>query len=334
MTDQPSATDQFFELINAYQRTAALKAAVELGLFTAIADGMLDLDAICQRCETSPRGTRILCDYLAAIGLLTKHDDTYRLSTCAETYLDRGSPWYLGDAINFLASPMLMSNFADLAAVVRRGTIGSGANVLAPDHPLWVQYARAMRPVSVRAAEAISELVALEPDWPARILDIAAGHGMFGIVIAATRPQARIVAVDWPPVLAVAVENAHAAGLEARYRTIGGDALSVDFGSGYDVALVTNFLHHFDRPTCIRLLHTIHNALVEGGRIAILEFAPNDDRITPPSAAAFGMTMLAVTPAGEVHTASELRDMLTTARFLDITTHPFPAPQTIFIARK
>ena len=81
-----------------------------------------------------------------------------------------------------------------------------------------------------------------------RVLDIAAGHGLFGIEIAKANPKAEIVALDWENVLTVAKENAAAAGVSDRYQTIVGSAFDVD--RNYDLGLLTNFLHHFDTPTC------------------------------------------------------------------------------------
>jgi 2-polyprenyl-3-methyl-5-hydroxy-6-metoxy-1,4-benzoquinol methylase len=111
------------------------------------------------------------------------------------------------------------------------------------------------------------------------VLDIAAGHGLYGIAFAKLNPQAKITAVDWRNVLQVATENAAAAGVGSRHRTIPGSAFEVDFDGTYDVVLLTNFLHHFDVPTCEAVLKRLHAALRPGGRAAILEFVPNDDRV-------------------------------------------------------
>jgi len=157
---------------------------------------------------------------------------------------------------------------------------------------------------------------------------------MFGITLAERNPKVSVVAVDWAPVLAVAEEHARARGVHDRYRTRPGDAFKVDFGDGYDVALVTNFLHHFDDPTCTKFLAKVHKALKPGGRVVVLEFVPNPDRITPPMAAAFSLTMLAGTPAGDAYTFAEFQRQLEGAGFKDVTAHPLPSPQTVIIARK
>src|SRR6266404_2063065 len=68
-----------WETFNAYQRTAALRAAIELDLFTAVGEGATTSEDLSRRCNASPRGTRILCDYLTIIGFLSKNADTYAL---------------------------------------------------------------------------------------------------------------------------------------------------------------------------------------------------------------------------------------------------------------
>jgi SAM-dependent methyltransferase len=128
--------------------------------------------------------------------------------------------------------------------------------------------------------------------------------------------------------------HAKAAGVHDRYRTIAGDAFTVDYGSGYDVVLVTNFLHHFDAPTNTKMLKKVYAALKPGGRVAVLEFVPNPDRVSPPMPARFSLTMLAETAGGDASTFTELRGQLEDAGFHDVEAHGLPTPQTLLIARK
>ena len=146
--------------------------------------------------------------------------------------------------------------------------------------------------------------------------------------------EAEIVAVDWKPVLAVAEEHAASAQVHDRYRTLPGDAFKVDFGTGYDVALVTNFLHHFDAPTCTNFLKKVYAALEPGGKVVVLEFVPNDDRVSPPVPARFSLTMLAGTPGGDAYTFAELRRQLQDAGFGNVSAHALPTPETILLAEK
>jgi ubiquinone/menaquinone biosynthesis C-methylase UbiE len=172
-------------------------------------------------------------------------------------------------------------------------------------------------------------------DRKLKILDIAAGHGLYGLAFANNNPQANIVALDWPNVLEVAKENARVAGVADRYSTIEGSAFDVDYGTGYDLILLTNFLHHFDPPTNETLLRKVHAALAEGGRAVTLEFVPNEDRISPPESAAFSVQMLGGTPAGDAYTFPELERMCANAGFARSELHELPPSiQRVVISEK
>src|SRR5438552_8414687 len=131
---------QVFQGFTAYQRSAALKGAIALDLFSAIAEGNATAEALATRCQASTRGVRILCDYLAAVGFLHKTDGRYTLDPESGPLLDRHSPLYVGSAIRFLASPVVMQSFADVAGAVRKGgTVVDAGGATAPEHPMWVR---------------------------------------------------------------------------------------------------------------------------------------------------------------------------------------------------
>jgi 2-polyprenyl-3-methyl-5-hydroxy-6-metoxy-1,4-benzoquinol methylase len=301
------------ELLNGYQQTYALKAAIELDLFTRIAEGATTPAALARGIDGSERAVRILCDYLAILGLLTKSDDRYALSRDSKLFLDRCSPGYLGASAQFLADEAMIASFHDLAGTVRRGG-PPGQGTLTPDDPIWIEFARSMAPMMVMQAEAVARLLPVS-GHPQKVLDIAAGHGLFGLAIAQHNPEARIVAVDWEGVLEVARENAVAAGAEDRYTTIAGSAFDVDLGFHYDVILLPNFLHHFDAATNVRLLRRLRAAIADTGVVATIDFVPDEERVSPPAAAAFALTMLGTTPAGDAFTFSELDAMFREAGF-------------------
>src|SRR6185295_5466490 len=111
----------FFQTANAYQRTQALKAAIELDLFTAIGEGKNDPAALAQRCGAAERGMRILADYLTIQGFLTKDGDRYALTPDSRMFLDRGSPAYMGSLMNFLHAPKFLEAFQKMTEAVRKG---------------------------------------------------------------------------------------------------------------------------------------------------------------------------------------------------------------------
>jgi len=312
-----------FDTFNAYQRTQAVKTGIELELFTAIGEGKKTVKEIANRCRASERGIRILCDFLTIIGFLTKQNGGYELTLDSATFLDKRSPAYMGTVSEFILSPHVVDNFDQLTEAVRKGGC-AGESSLEPEHPMWVDFARAMAPMMAMPAQLLAQLIDPQKDKPLRVLDIAAGHGLFGLAFAKQNPQVEVTAVDWPNVLEVAKENAQATGVADRYQTKAGSAFDVDYGTDYDVVLLTNFLHHFDKPTCETLLKKAHAALKQGGRAATLEFVPNPDRVTPPQAAAFSMQMLGGTPSGDAYTFAEFEQMFRNAGFARSEMHELP----------
>ena len=305
-----------FETLNSFQRSAALKTAIELDLFTAIATGRDEAKSLASACGAAERGVRILADYLVVIGLLTKSQGRWALKPDAAMFLDRRSPAYIGKAVEFIGSEDHRRRFDNLTSIVRSGGApADGESVLAPQHEAWVRFARGMAGVMAMPAELLAERIIGDQPSEMKVLDIAAGHGLFGIAIARRNPKASVAAVDWPNVLDVAIENARQAGVYDRYCTVPGSAFDVDFGSGYDVVLLTNFLHHFDRSAVDAVMRKVHAALKPGGRAFALEFVPNGDRVTPATSAAFALVMLATTPAGDAYTFAEYKEIFSAAGF-------------------
>lgn len=320
------------ETLNAYQQSAALKAAIELDLFTQIAHGHRTVDALANALSASTRGVRILCDFLVIHGLLEKSGKEYALTPDSAAFLDRNSPAYFGSVSGFLLDPRVTDPFSNLAEVVRTGTTTlPGEGTVSHDNPVWVEFARSMVPMMFPAGKEMAALLA--GTAPIRVLDIAAGHGMFGILLAQQNPHAHITALDWPNVLAVATENAVKFGVAGRHTLVPGSAFDADFGGPYDLILVTNFFHHFDQPTCEQLMRKIHAALAPAGKCATLEFVPNDDRVSPPPAATFAMVMLGTTASGDAYTFAEYQTMFANAGFTSSSAHPLQhSPETVVLS--
>ena len=303
-----------FDTLQAYQRSVALRGAIDLDLFTAIADGNKSLSAIASRIKASEKGTRVLCDYLTMLGFLVKQGGEYSLTPDSAAFLNRHSPAYMGTIANFLMNPQVAGMLEDIAGIIRHGgALPSDDGVLEPDHAVWVEFARSMSPMMRMPAELIAQMFA--GSKPIKVLDISAGHGLYGLAFAKHNPNAKVVGLDWANVLEVAKENASKAGVSDRYSTIAGSAFEADLGSGYDIILIPNFLHHFDVASNEKLLRKVYAALVPGGIAVTPDFIPNEDRISPPRDAMFSMQMLS-TPAGDAYTYSELEKMFRNAGFV------------------
>jgi ubiquinone/menaquinone biosynthesis C-methylase UbiE len=322
--------DLFMDAVLAYQQTAAIKAALELDLFTEIAKGNATAERLARTTGAAVRGIRILCDYLTVRGHLEKLGDQFRLTPSTAAFLDRSAPSWMGDVVEYLAAPEMMDLFLDNpAAYVRNGgSIGLANN--APDHPIWVKFARAMGPSRVPVAKKIASELAVSS--PRKVLDVAAGHGMFGIAIAQAVTGAQITAVDWQTVLSVARENAEVAGVSGRYHTLAGSAFDADWGSGFDLVLLANFLHQLDRDACVTVLQKARKSLVSGGRAVAVEFLPNEDRVSPRFPVMFAFQMLGSTPQGDAYTARDFEEMGRAAGFGKVIAEPLPpTPQSVIL---
>jgi hypothetical protein len=182
--EQAPSPALFFQIASAYQSSAALKAAVELDLFTAIGGGATAAEAA-RKCAASERGIRILSDYLTIIGFLNKDGDRYALTPDSAMFLDKNSRAYQGGVLGFLHSSTVLGAFEHLTEAVRTGGTALPSQGSVEDHhPVWADFARAMMPMMMMPAQAVAQLVGQDPSRRVRVLDIAAGHGLYGIVLA------------------------------------------------------------------------------------------------------------------------------------------------------
>ncbi|MDA4128268.1 MAG: methyltransferase [Thaumarchaeota archaeon] len=333
---QPPFLDMFFQAVNAFHRTESLKAAIQLDLFTAIGGGA-EAEVIARRCNASPRGIRILCNFLVTMGFLEKlKTDGYKLTPDSKTFLDKSSPLYMGGTVEVFLSPANVDGFKDLASVVRKGTtMLEKGGVLAPEHPVWATFARAMTPIVRMPAESLASMLGGDTRASWKVLDVAAGSGLYGIAVAKRYPNSRVVAVDWQNVLPIARENARFDGVADRYSVVPGDAFGVELGNDYDVVLITNFLHHFGPDSIEVFLSRIFRALKPGGRAVFLEVISNEDRVSPPNSVEFSLVMLASTEAGNAYTFSDYQRILERVGYSKVEIFPLPpTPFRVVFAQK
>ncbi|MGP0075901.1 MAG: methyltransferase [Bryobacteraceae bacterium] len=295
----------------AFERSLALRTAIEMDLFTRIGNGANTIRALSAACGASERGLRVLCDYLTVQGHLLKRGARYSLTLNSRLYLTTASPAYFGSAVKFFASDATVAAFCRLRRTVEQGT-ASAPDFVELD---WVEYARSMAPLAEATAQFAAEALAVDSAGPIQVLDLGAGHGLYGLAIAARNSAAQVFALDAPRVLEIAIDKARLAGVAGRYHPIPGDAFKADLGGPYDLVLEANLAHHFDQAANVRLFQKAGAALKPAGRIALIEWVPNADRVSPAHDAAFALTVLATSARGAIYTLKEYSQMLRAAGF-------------------
>ena len=293
------------EEFRAHERTLSLRTAIELDLFTRIGAGVDTIAGLAKSTRASARGLRVLCDHLTVHQHLIKVGNRYRLTLNSRIYLSRDSPASFGSAIKFLASDACLNAFNDLLYSVKRGRARSSKTV-------WLDYARFMAPLAPHAAEFMAEALKVGRAGAIRVLDVGAGHGLYGITLAARNPEAEIYALDAVEVLRVAAANARNAGVRKRFHPIPGDAFKTGYGGPYDLVITANLAHHFEPGANIRLFRKCRAALKPNGRLVVLDFVIDDNRVSPPGDAGFAIHLFA-TGSCDVYTFNEYRRMLRAA---------------------
>ena len=263
---------RIYDYYIAGRQSAALAAAVRVGLFDALADGPLALPELARRVSANARGTRILVRVLLAMGLLRSVGEGFELEQDARRFLVRDEPEWLGGLIDLEVENFLTP--ATVLAALRR----EGASIYAGEDP-WQVHARdptraralneAMHSISVRPAAALARAVDLDGRRP--LLDVGGGSGAASIELARAWPELRCTVWELPSVCALAREYVAAAGLEARVEALEGDMFGDRFPEGCDVVLFAQILHDWPPEKGRGLLERAFAALPPGGLLLIHE---------------------------------------------------------------
>jgi acetylserotonin N-methyltransferase len=254
------------------RQSAALAAAVRVGLFDLLDAGPLAPDAIAARLGVSPRGARILVRVLGAMGFLAVEDGRAALADDAREFLVRGRPEWLGGLIDLEIESFLTPERV-LEALASGGASVYGAEDPWRRHALDPESARAftaaMHSISARPAAALAR----EPELAQarRLLDVGGGSGAISIALARAWPDLRCTVWDLESVCALAREYVAAAGLSARVASLAGDMFGDPVPRDHDVHLYSQILHDWPPEACRRLLERSFAALPSGGRVLVHE---------------------------------------------------------------
>jgi len=312
----------------------ALVTAVELDIFSHIADGKRNAKDVAGAAGASPRGMAYLLDALTAIGYLHKTGSYYGLQPVSATFLVRGKSAYMGALAQALS--LTWDAWKDLTETVRSGRSVEAVNIAEKGKEFFPKLVASIFPGNFAAsAAAVSRLPEKERRKIHRILDVGAGSGAWSLAFAQAIPQARVTTVDFPEMTPITREFAEKFGVAARYEYHEGDLRQVDFGhDAYDLVILGHIVHSEGETHGKELLRKCYRALRPGGTLLIGEYVPNDARTGPAMPLLFGLNMLLQTEEGNVFTLREYRAWLKTAGFRKVATIPVPPPSTVILATK
>lgn len=319
------------ELAQGFEGAQILLTAHRLGVFTALAAGERSSDEVAAAIGADRRGTRILCDALAALGLLGKgDDDRYANGAEVRAHLLPDSPRPLGAMLRHRA--LLYARWGRLADAVVTGTPVPEDAVdprLLGDEE---SFAGAMADLGRASAAAVAD--ALDLAGVGALLDVGGGPGIYACEFARREPGLRAVVLDRPGTVEVAREQIRRAGLAGRVEARAGDAFTADWGGPYDLVFTSNFLHVWGPEENRRLIARAAAVLAPGGRLVVKDLFLDPGRTAPAGAALFAVSMLVSTERGDAYTVEEVQEWMAAAGLTPAEVLPVATRSRLVVGRK
>jgi ubiquinone/menaquinone biosynthesis C-methylase UbiE len=308
--------------------TAVLASAVELGIFTHVAAGKTTRSALASATKASRRGLDMLLDALVGLGLLAREG-------ASDTGEFRLAPGYIGDFILFHAR-MPYEGWGQLTESVRTGLPFRAVDVPENGAELWDKLVDSLFTLGYPAARELGQEIArLHPQGEIKVLDVAAGSGVWGIGAAETEPRVRVTALDLEATLPHTRRFVREHRLDERFAYVAGDLRELDFGAQkYDAAILGHICHSEGVEHTQELFAKLARALKPGATLAIAEFVPDADRRGPPLPLLFAINMLVHTSEGGTYTLPEFESWLGKAGFRDCRTLAVSAPSPLILATR
>ncbi len=327
------------ELAFQFAPQVVLWTALKLGIFPAIAEGAEGIDGIASATQCSTRGVRMLLNCMASLGLLEKGHERYGLNNFSRRYFLPSSGDYIGGLLT--QGDQLMELWLTLPETVRTGK---------PSLSFWTDGESSSFNIDIvdglfQAHKGCSwRLVEILEGTPyfltkrrasIKILDAAAGSAVWSIPFALKFERAKITAVDFFPVLAVAKRYTRRFRVEDRYRFLGGNIREIDLGRGeYDLVLLGHICHSEGAHWSQELIAKCFRALRNSGRLFIMDYVPDEERKSATLPLLLALNALLGTREGDTFTFSEYRQWLMSAGFSAVQTIEISGHSPVMVGLK
>jgi ubiquinone/menaquinone biosynthesis C-methylase UbiE len=327
--------ERLMELSFAYAPPLIISAGVSNKIFDSLEDGAKTPEQVAEKTGASARGLRILMNALVGLNLLKKdRQGKYLLTQESATFLLSGKPGTHAGFFGTIA-PQLISRWLRLSDIVREGRPVVAVNQETEGTEFFSQLVENIIPLSYPPAQRLGNHLKLEKaKTEIRVLDLAAGSGIWGVALTQKSPQVRVTAVDWAGMIPTTKRITQKFGVGDRFNYVEGDILEANFGSGYDIATLGHILHSEGEDRSRQLLAKTFRALKSGGTIAIAEWLVNDDRTKPLPSLMFAVQMLVNTEKGDTFSFNEIKNWLEEAGFKKVRKVKAPGPSPLILATK
>lgn len=344
VTPEKPIPDTLSQLTSGFERPLLVGAAVQYRVFDLLEQGPKTLDQVVSESGASLRGLRAVMNALIGLKLLRKDGaGRYALVPETEAFLVRGKPQFLGDMfydiqVKWRATAPETGRWRmwlDINEVVFTGKPAAPVNVEQHGDKYFKGFVEALFGPHYRAARALAEALRIaHQKKPVRVLDLAAGSGVWGIALAQASPHVTVTAVDWPNVLDMTKTVVKRWNLLSRFQLVAGDLLSADFGERHDIAILGHIVHTEGATRSQALLKRTFDALAPGGIIAIADFLVNEDRTGPSMALIWAVNMLVQTEEGDTFSFGEISGWLYDVGFENARLLENPGPSPVILANK
>jgi 2-hydroxy-4-(methylsulfanyl)butanoate S-methyltransferase len=299
-----------------FMGSKALFAAVELDLFTRLAERPRTVGELAEAAGVGERPMRMLLAPLRALGLVGVDDDgRYLNSPAAATYLSKASPHYYGDYFRFQIDRQVYPAWTNLLAALRGDPVPRFYDQMqdaadARDFSV-AQHAGSLGPAHLLARR-------LDASGWRRLLDVAGGTGAFSITLCRRNPGLAATIIDFPNVCALAAGYIAEEGLGERIGLLPGDARQTDWPGGQDAVLMSYLLSTVPESDIRRLVGRAFDSLAPGGVLVLHDFMLTDDLAGPLSASLWTLGNLVIDPGAMPLSPGWLAEVAGDAGFVDV----------------